>query len=503
MLSWPKHPKIYEISTWVWLSDLSRKYGVPIDLGSVPAAEWDAVAGFGFDAVWLMGVWQRSPAGIAIANRNRELSDDFRRTLPDFETADNVGSPYCIRSYQVDQHLGGSAGLKTARRELTARRIRLVLDFVPNHVAPDHPWAIDHPEFFIQGSAEDLERDPSSFISTAGHIYACGRDPNFPAWPDVLQLNAFHPALRAAAVETLSHITSLCDGVRCDMAILALNHVFERTWHGRFAAEPETEYWRDVISAVKNRKPGVLFLAEAYWDLEGQLLSQGFDLCYDKKLYDRLRFNTAEDVLYHLGSDCFYQQQLLRFLENHDEHRAAEVFSPARERAAAVVVATVPGARLFHEGQFEGRKIRPSIFLGRRPPEPPDRALQDFYKRLLQKTSMPVFHEGQWSLCGRRGWPDNSSFHNLLAWNWTLDEERYLVVVNFSDSPAQALIHIPWDCLPQKTWQLTDLFSDTSYDRPGDELQEPGLYVGLDPWSWHFFECTVQEAPRTIRRRAA
>ena len=186
-------PSIYEINTWVWLADLGRRYGGAVDLQSVPDAEWDAIAAFGFDAVWLMGVWERSPAGIAIANRNQGLLDDFRRALPDFRPDDNVGSPYCVRQYAVDPHLGGPDGLAIARRELADRGLRLLLDFVPNHVAPDHPWVAAHPEYFIRGTAEDARNDPASFVTPSETVFACGRDPYFPAWPDVLQLNAFQP----------------------------------------------------------------------------------------------------------------------------------------------------------------------------------------------------------------------------------------------------------------------------------------------------------------------
>src|SRR6516225_8292416 len=128
MSSWPQYPTLYEINTWVWLAELSRKTGKRVDLGSVPPAEWDAIAGLGFEAVWLMGVWERSPAGIAIANRNENLLADFRRALPDFLPEDNVGSPYCVRRYIVDPNLGGAKGLARARKELAKRGLRLVLD---------------------------------------------------------------------------------------------------------------------------------------------------------------------------------------------------------------------------------------------------------------------------------------------------------------------------------------------------------------------------------------
>jgi glycosidase len=328
MPKWPRYPTVFEIGTWVWLSDLSAKHGTAVHLGSVPSAAWDAIADLGLDAVWLMGVWERSPAGIAIANRNEGLLEDFRKALPDFRPEDNVGSPYCIRRYVVDQHLGGLEGLASARHELAKRGMRLILDFVPNHIAPDHPWTVEHPEYIIQGDANDVARDPGSFIELKGKVFAHGRDPYFPAWPDVLQLNAFEPGLRRAVIETLSGIANQCDGIRCDMAILMLNQVFERTWGARAGQPPATDYWRDVIPAIKRAHPEFLFMAEAYWDLEWELQQQGFDLCYDKRLYDRLNHDNAESVRLHLCADLAYQQKLVRFIENHDEPRAAAVFSP-------------------------------------------------------------------------------------------------------------------------------------------------------------------------------
>jgi hypothetical protein len=112
---WTKHPLIYEINTWVWLHDLSQTYKRPLTLGSVPAEEWDSIAVLGMDAVWLMGVWERSPAGLEVARRNPDLRVELRRALPDFIEKDNVGSAYCVRRYIVDARLGGSAALTLAR----------------------------------------------------------------------------------------------------------------------------------------------------------------------------------------------------------------------------------------------------------------------------------------------------------------------------------------------------------------------------------------------------
>ncbi len=489
----PRYPVIFEINTWVWLSEFGKKYGKPVDLGSVPAAEWDAIAAFGCDAVWLMGVWERSPAGTAIANANQGLLQDFRRALPDFELRDNVGSPYCVRRYVVDQHLGGPAGLAAARGELAKRGMHLMLDFVPNHMAPDHPWVKEHPEYFITGDA-DGRNDPASYLEVEGRFFARGRDPYFAAWADVLQLNAFSPGLRKAVVETILDIANQCDGMRCDMAMLLMNPIFERTWGSAAGQRPATEYWLDVIPAVKNAHPGFLFIAEAYWDTEWQLQQQGFDFCYDKRLYDRLEHGDPESVRLHLSADPAYQRKLLRFIENHDEPRAAAVFSPEKERAAAVVMATVPGASLFHEGQFEGRKVRLPVFLARRPKEAADEELKAFYKGLLQAIRQSVFHSGQWSFCESSGWPDNPSYKNLVAWTWAQDDDRYLIVVNLSDSAAQARVRVPWPDIEGQPMRLTDVLTGVRYDRDGDETYAAGLYVELAPWKFHFVQCRVVTA---------
>lgn len=492
-LTWHKYPSVYEINTWAWLTDLSQRYRRAIDLSCVPPAEWDAIARFGFDSVWLMGVWERSPAGMAIANQNKDLLDDFRRAVPDFRLEDNVGSPYCIKRYVVDHHLGGREGLAAARRELSRRGMKLILDFVSNHVAPDHPWAAEHPEYFVRGYAADVRNDPTSFVDVRGTIYARGRDPYFPAWPDVLQLNAFEAGLRQAGIETISNIAEQSDGIRCDMAMLFLNAIFERTWENRAGRCPATEYWEDVISAIRSRHSGFLFIAEAYWDLEWELQQNGFNFCYDKRLYDRLEHGSTESIRLHLCADLAYQGKLLRFIENHDEPRAAAAFSSAKGRAAAVAIATLPGMKLFHEGEFEGRKVRLPVFLGRRPHEAADEDLGGFYRKLFETTGRNIFREGQWSLCQRTGWSDNVSFHNLLAWSWKHEDEKYLIAINFSDSPVQAKVQVTWPDAGGRRWRLLDTFSAAAYERDGDEMASPGLYVELAPWNYHLFQCLPEK----------
>jgi hypothetical protein len=488
------HPFLYEINTWPWLHELGVAAGRPIDLGSVPEQEWDAVAAAGFDAVWLMGVWERSPAGAAVALANDDLVAGFRAALPDYAPDDVVGSPYCIRDYSVDRGLGGATGLAAARAALARRGLGLILDFVPNHVAPDHPWTAEHPERFVQGTADDLRDDPASFVEVAGRVLANGRDPYFPAWPDVVQLDAFSPALRAAVVETLLQIADQCDGVRCDMAMLVMNDTFARTWGSRVGERPAADYWPTVIPAVRASHPGFRFIAEAYWDLEWALQQQGFDHCYDKRLYDRVVHEDAEQVREHLLADVGYQDGLVRFLENHDEPRAASVFEPARERAAAVATLAQTGARLVHHGQVEGRKVRLPVFLGRFPPEPVDTDMVEFHRRFLAALDDPTFRTGTWQLCDLSGWPGDDTFRDLVAWCWEGDS-RWLVVVNLSDATGRGHVRTPWPDLRGRPCRLIDPTTDVAYERAGDDLCD-GLYVELGPWGWHLFRVETPEEQR-------
>jgi hypothetical protein len=182
---------------------------------------------------------------------------------------------------------------------------------------------------------------------------------------------------------------------------------------------------------------------------------------------------------------------MIRFIENHDEPRAAAAFPDGKGRAAAVAILTLPGARLLHEGQFEGAKVRLPVFLGRRPAESADPDLAAFYERLLKATDRDVFRRGEWRLCERSGWPDNQSFQNLLAWCWVKDDERYLVVIHFGQDTAQARVHLPWYELRGKTWRLDDALSSEVYDRSGDEMRDAGLYVEMGPWKCHLFRVSA------------
>ena len=482
----PPRPTVYEINTAVWLERLGRDQGRRLTLAQVPDSEWDSLAALPVDAVWLMGVWARSPAGLRIALANPEIDAGNHAALPDLRPEDVIGSPYCVRDYAVDQRFGGREALAVARQELADRGVALILDYVPNHVASDHPWLLERPGVFVQGTQRDLTEHPEAFLAVDGRVVANGRDPYFPPWSDVVQLNAYSLELRDAVADTLIGIGEQCDGLRCDMAMLMTNDVFARTWGERAGSAPEDEYWTSLIARVKVAHPDLIFMAEVYWDMEWELQQQGFDLCYDKRLYDRLVHDSAESVRGHLEADRTYQEHLIRFIENHDEPRAAATFGPQRERAAAVVMSTLEGARLYHDGQLEGAQTHIPVFLGRGPEEPPDEDLRSFYGRLLHAVSDSGLHDAAWRLCECTGWPDNDSYRRLVAWCWENGAQRHLVAVNLSEHPAQARIRLPWENLNGRTWHLVDRLNDSTFERQGDELATEGLYVSLDAWGAHF-----------------
>jgi hypothetical protein len=495
MPNWPDQPRILEINIWTWLSGLSSRYGRRITLDAVPGRIWDELLHTGVDGVWLMGVWRRSKSARSVSLHDEAIVAECRGLLADFSPSDVSGSPYAIGEYFVDPYLGGPVGLAEARRQLASRGLCLLLDFVPNHVAPDHPWVAEHPEYFVSGDKYDLQRAPDAFFRAGENVVARGRDPYFAPWPDTAQLNAFETTLRAAAADTVCAIAEQCDGVRCDMAMLLVSRIFGQTWAGRVGMVPPTEYWHDLIARVRETHPGFIFVAEAYWDLEWDLLQQGFDYCYDKRLYDRLVEGSAKRIREHLAAPLGYQRRLIRFLENHDEPRAAAVFPSSRNRVVAVALMTLPGAKLLQEGQITGAKIRLSVHLGRCPEESPDEELGAFYRNLLEIIRVVDPRNGVWQLCEPRGWPDNQSCDNLISWCWEVAGKKYVVVLNFSDWRSQGQISPPWNDLGGRHWHLRNLLPRQDYGRrSGDEMTAAGFYVDVDGGSFHFLELVPLKA---------
>ena len=481
--------RLYQINTRIWINQLSETLNRSASLDDVPEEYLEGFTDLGFDWVYLLGVWQTSKYGRSLVRSNQEWRKDYIRVLPDLREEDMCGSCFAIPGYIVSEELGGDSELERFRDRLHKHKLRLMLDFIPNHTAIDHPWVDENPQFYIHGTEADLLNEPHNYIrlstSRGELIFAHGRDPYFSGWSDTLQLNYGNPTLQEAMAGELKKISLLCDGVRCDMAMLVIPEVFQNTW-----GISARSFWPWAIERVQESLPEFVFLAEVYWGLEWSLQKQGFSYTYDKKLYDRIIDLHALPVREHLQADLAFQYKTVRFLENHDERRIAEIFPLEIHKAAAIITYLLPGMQFFHQGQLEGCKIKIPVQLCRKPEENPDIKIEQFYHQLLNCMKYPAFLSGDWQLLNIiPAWEGNWTWNNFIAYAWKgTGEQKVVVVVNYSPHQCQCIMKLPFLELRNERYMLRDLMGFTAFEQEGETLLDPGLYIDVKEWGYHVFE---------------
>ncbi len=266
--------------------------------------------------------------------------------------------------------------------------------------------------------------------------------------------------------------------------MLILPEVFKDTWG--IEMQP---FWPETIQSIRARWPEFTFIAEVYWDLEWTLQEQGFNYTYDKRLYDRLLHQEARPVREHLMASLDFQQRAARFLENHDEPRAAASFPLQVHRAAALITYLTPGLKFFHQGQLMGYKKRIPVQLCRAPKALQDHQITAFYVQLLEFLQLPILQIGNWQLLEcLPAWQSNWTWDNFVAFSWHDDDECLLVVINYSSHPSQCYVRLPWGDLADKQVQFLDKLSEAEYVRSGDDLEQIGLYLDMSAWNAHIFE---------------
>ncbi|HEX6892637.1 MAG TPA: alpha-amylase family glycosyl hydrolase, partial [Chryseolinea sp.] len=472
----PICPSLYQINTRVLLTGLSEQTGKRATLDDIPDDQLDLWKEMGFDWVWFLSVWSTGERGRKVSLENPEWRNEFRHTLSNLRDEDIGGSGFAIAGYHVHPNLGHDEALERLRAKLNKRGMKLMLDFVPNHMGPDHPWVSEHPEYFVAGTEDDILKQPKNYTRvTTGQgqkILAYGRDPYFDGWPDTFQLDYSNPATVEAMKGELLRISTQCDGVRCDMAMLILPEVFKRTW-GRSALP----FWPIITQAIHERTPEFCFMAEVYWDMEWTLQQQGFNYTYDKRLYDRLREGNARAVREHFHAGLDYQNKLARFLENHDEPRISDTLNYEQHKAAAMITFCSPGLRFFHQGQFEGRMLRISPHLVRAPEEPLNTDIQAFYMILLSVIKTQALREGTWQLLECvSAWQGNGSCDDFVAHSWLgKDGERVIIVANYAPHQSQCYLKLPFQELAGTQWMFKDMMGEDFYIRDGNNLQAAGL----------------------------
>jgi hypothetical protein len=487
------NPFLYELNTRIWVNRFNQE-NKKAKLQDIPNEYWDDLINKKFDYIWLMGIWTTCDSIIDKYCFEPGLVKSYDRALKGWKKEDVIGSPFAVDTYKISPHIGDLKSLLDLKSFLNKKGLKLILDFVSNHFSANSRIIKSNPGLFLTVDRQLFESDPHTFykpFEAEDKYYAHGRDPFFPAWQDTIQVNLFSSEAREYLTGILLELIKICDGVRCDMAMLALNNVFKNTWGSvlsRFGYEkPQTEFWKEIIDKVKNVRSDFLFIGETYWDLESELHQLGFNYTYDKSFTDKLKTGTVQDIHDHLLSENEYQKKSVRFIENHDEERAVSAFGKEKSKAAATIINSVPGMVLINDGQFEGKKIKLPLQLGREPEEPIINGIKDFYQKLFSVTSEEIFKKGEWSLLNpATSWLGNETYLNMLAWHWELNDEKRLVVINYSTVISSCRIKLDVKDYPEE-FELTDLMNDQIYIRYSDEVYYTGLYIELKPYQSHIF----------------
>jgi len=484
---------LYEINYRVWHR---KKYGVNSNkkISDIPDEFIDNLKSFGIDFLWLMGVWKTNLNSVKKYCFEQNLVHSYQRTLKAFTPEDVVGSPYAIEEYVLNPEFGDESNLLVLKEKLNRNGIKLILDFVPNHFAAETKLIERYPEIFLEVGEEIFLKDSYTFFSpeaTPKKYFAHGRDPFYPPWLDTIQVNFFSKQAREYLIDILKKLSTLCDGVRCDMAMLALNNVFYNTWGSAIkntnSFSIQREFWEEAIEKIKRINSDFIFIGEVYWNLEYDLQKLGFDYTYDKRLYDRLKFSDATNINAHLKADKEYQKKLVRFIENHDEERAMRVFGKDKSFAAAVIIGALPGMKLFYDGQFEGKTVKLPVQLIREPIEQENKKTLEFYYNLLNIYKDPLFKDGEWKLIeAEPSWHNNFTYKNFIACQRTYKNKNALIITNYSDIQSQCRVKLNLYNYGEAI-ELNDVLNKVKYLRSVEEIHHIGLYVELKPFSSHIF----------------
>ncbi len=485
-----KNPRLLEINTRVWI----KKFGHKTKLSEIPDEQLSFWRSLGFDFIWMMGVWKINTEAVKEYCFEPDLISDYTEALKDWKNDDVIGSPYSIDSYQLNPILGDLNDLIKLKRSLNKKGMKLIIDFVCNHFSAKSSLIWSNKEIFLPADEFLFNNDPYTFYKSPANekeYLAHGRDPLFPPWKDTAQINFYCKEAREFLTKILLNLTDVCDGVRCDMAMLPLNNVFYNTWVGvikKYGFErPEKEFWEEAITAVKKKRKDFVFIAETYWDLEWQLQNLGFDFTYDKKLTDRLEGGDVFSIKDHLKAELDYQQKSVRFLENHDEKRAVVKFGRERSLAAAVVTSTIPGMIFYFDGQCEGKKTKLPVQLGREPEEKRDEKIKEFYRKLFEITKAKIFKEGNWKLLETLPAGDNdNTYENLMAWQWHYNNQVRIIIVNYNNTTSRCRLKFKLN-INSDEFTLTDLLNDVKYKRSKKEIVEKGLFIELKSFNSHIF----------------
>ena len=395
----PRYPSLYQINTRVWLTELSAALGRPATLDDIPDAELDRLAEMGFDWVWLLSVWQTGPAAQQVSRSNPEWRQRVQETLPDLREEDIAGSGFAITGYtrasrpRRRRGAGPPARAAPAARPEADARLRAQ----PHGARPSlgrGPPRVLRPRHASSTWPARRRTTPGSSGSGGDLLLAYGRDPYFAGWPDTLQLNYGNPATQEAMIGELLRIAGQCDGVRCDMAMLVLPEVFERTWGIAAAA---------VLADGDAAGARAASRASASWPRStgtsnGRCSSRasttpttsGCTTGCARATPGRCASISTPGSTTRTSWPASWRTTTSRGRRRRSRRTCTR--PPPSSRFSR------PGLRFFHQGQFEGRKKRISPHLGRAPDEPVDDELQAVLRPPAAVLRQPAVRDGQWQI---------------------------------------------------------------------------------------------------------
>jgi hypothetical protein len=448
--------------------------------------------------IWFMGVWKPSLASVAICQQHEGLNREFLKTLPDLADTDIIGSPYSIYEYTLNPVVAKTQEtLRRLKTKLNKMGKKLILDFVPNHMSVDTIYLEKYPDLFLHKEDHESLCHNSFLYPKNGRIYFYGRDPYFDGWTDTVQWDFSHPEVLELHKEILMNLSEYCDGLRCDMAMLPLPDVFEKT-HRKKAVD----YWEPLINHIRSVYPHFIFIGEVYWNREYDLQTLGFDYTYDKVLYDRLSAKDPDALRYHLFAGLDYQNKSLRFLENHDEERAMQTFGE-KSIYKFSLLSFLPGMVLYHQGQSEGRLKKVPVQLGRTPKEDRHKIIMQFYDRAFSQISnrSEEVHSFQVQIDSY----EYDNFNPLICYGLYYFKQIPLLSGKAKVMHVEILAYNPeskqitgWMKLEENlrkfihgvmpdTLEIRDITNGDVYQKLKTEIVTKGIYLNLGPENAHWF----------------
>jgi len=293
-------------------------------------------------------------------------------------------------------------------------------------------------------------------------------------------------------INNILKIASVADYIRCDMAFLLINDVFDGHWGNQARSwgfnRPSSEFWKDAIFTVKLKNPGIKFLAEVYSPWQANLQSLGFDYTYDKNLYDAFGNGNLDQLRSYISSKSLdFHAHSAHFVENHDEPRAASFFGGTnRADAAAMATLTLPGMRFFNKGQEDGYFNRLDVHLRRSKSESGSDSVRIFYNIFTSILAKHIAFQGTWNY---QSVISSGDSWRLMAWKWKKNNEKILCVINYSDQNGSGRIKLD-DAQSIKnndTIPVVELISGLTYYRSAQDMRDNGLFVIIDNWSSQIF----------------